>query len=413
MKIFHFADVHARDKDLPEIAECLGEIVQTAERENPDLITMAGDTFDSRMVRLDSQAAKLIFEVYSKLADIAPMIVITGTPSHDGLAPQVLENVRSRYPVYVSDYPEQIYLAEGDLSTSLERINAPTEAPLEAVISTIPTPTKQYWEKYGGEGRSAKETDAEVAEAMGAMLANFGAVAAEFDCPHILVGHFQVGGAFLSETQQLIGQDIELSRDQIGFAGADLVALGHIHYPQKIEPNIFYSGSIYTKDFGELHDHGFYIHKINTDMGNPNKDMWSLNSEFMQTPVRKLIKIKKDFTRNGGRSAQEIIGEGFEHDVTGAFVRFEIKVWQDEADALDMAAITEALSAAADVDLKIQRVPRETVRAAKLLELQTLRDKIREMALLRKEEVPETILAKADMLERLEADEVCKAVANA
>jgi hypothetical protein len=89
-----------------------------------------------------------------------------------------------------------------------------------------------------------------------------------------------------------------------------------------------------------------------------------------------------------------------------SIVRLEIKAWQDEADTLDLQAIRAALAAAQDVDIRLQRVPRETVRCTKLLELQTLRDKLQEMAVLRNEEVPETILAKADMLETMQPEEI-------
>jgi DNA repair protein SbcD/Mre11 len=394
LKVLHFADLHSRDNDIQEIETCMDALVQTATDEEPDLIVMAGDTFDSRMVRLDSQAAKLVFDYYSMLADIAPMVVITGTPSHDGLAPQVLAHVQAEHPIHVADYPEQITFIHG-LFVPMGNLHAGKP---DAIITCIPTPTKQYWEKFGGENRSAKETDAEVAQAMSAMLAGFGADAATFDCPHILVAHCNVGGALLSETQQNIGQDIELSRDQIALADAELVCCGHIHYPQQLKPNIFYSGSIYAKDFGELHAHGFYLHELE---GNE-----LTSSRFVNTPARKLIKLKTDLT-NGGRSIESMMADGtWEYDIAGAFVRLEIKAWQDEADQLDLPAIRAALGAAQDVEIRIQRVPRETVRSAHLLELQALRDKIREMALLRKEDVPESILAKADILETLEPDEI-------
>jgi len=405
MRILHFADTHARDKDIEEIKVCLGYIVQEAHDLKPDLIVMAGDTFDSRMVRLDSQAAKLIFEMYSKLADVAPMIVITGTPSHDGLAPQVLENVRSRYPVHVSDFPEQVLLTDNGSFVppgSLAQADIP-----RAIITCIPTPTKQYWQEFGGKYESAKETDVEVAAAMGVMLANFGAEAAKYDHPHVLVGHFSVGGALLSETQQLIGQDIELSKDQIGLANADLVCLGHIHYPQQLKPNIFYSGSIYTKDFGELHPHGFYIHEVG------GEDL--TESRFIQTPTRKLLKVKGDFTNSPIEELDVVLYELSREEIEGSFLRVELRIYQDDVSKIDRNQIEEFYKSAGalEVDLKINTVPRETVRSATLLELQTLRDKVREMSLLRKEEVPETILAKADMLEHLEPDELCKAVANA
>jgi DNA repair exonuclease SbcCD nuclease subunit len=234
------------------------------------------------------------------------------------------------------------------------------------------------------------------------MLAGFGAVAAEYTCPHILVGHFSVGGAFVSETQQLIGQDIELSRDHIGLAEADLVCLGHIHLRQKIEPNIFYSGSISRLNWGEMEEKGFYVHELD---GKTLRD-----ARFVTTPTRKLIKLKTDLT-NGGRPPVETMMAAGEYDIAGAFVRLEIKVWQDEADLINLGSIREAMAAAQDVDIRLQRVPRETVRCTKLLELQTLRDKILEMALLRKEDVPESILDKADILETMAPEEVYKAVA--
>jgi DNA repair protein SbcD/Mre11 len=405
LKVLHFADLHARDNDIKEIETCMDALVQTATDEEPDLIVMAGDTFDSRMVRLDSQAAKLVFDYYSMLADIAPMVVITGTPSHDGLAPQVLAHVQAEHPIHVADYPEQITFIHG-LFVPMGNLHAGKP---DAIITCIPTPTKQYWEKFGGENRSAKETDAEVAQAMSAMLAGFGAAASLWHgCPHILVAHCSVGGAFLSETQQLIGQDIELSREQIGYAEADVACLGHIHLHQQIGENIFYSGSIFRKDFGELEEKGYYIHELE---GNK-----LTSSRFVNTPTRKLVKLKTDLTNggrpiesltNGGRPIESMMADGtWEYDIAGAFVRLEIKAWQDEADQLDLPAIRAAMGAAQDVEIRIQRVPRETVRSAHLLELQALRDKIREMALLRKEDVPESILAKADILETLEPDEI-------
>jgi exonuclease SbcD len=400
MKLLHTADWHTRDNDIEEITKCLLMLVDVARDEKPDLIIHAGDVFDNQHVRLDSKSSKLVFSIFSMLAMIAPIVAITGTKSHDGKTIDVMSQIKGKYPIYVADYPEQVALVKG-LFVPLNTVTDP-----DVIISMVPTPTKQYWQEFGGKYESAKETDAEVAQAMGAMLAGFGAEASmRPSAPHILVAHCQIGGAFLSETQQLVGQDIELSRDQIGYAEADLVCLGHIHYPQSIDPNIFYSGAVYAHDWGELHDHGFYTHEL-TD-----GPTYLLDSKFHRTPARKLIKLKTDLT-NGGRSVESMMADGaWEYDIAGAFVRLEIKAWQDEADLLDLSAIRAALGAAQDVDIRLQRVPRETVRSAHLLELQALRDKIQEMALLRKEDVPEAILAKADMLETLDPDEIYKGLA--
>lgn len=395
-KILHFGDVHARDKDIGGIGQCLEEIIQVAHANQPDLIVMAGDTFDSRMVRLDSHAAKLIFQSYKHLADISPMVVIVGTKSHDGMAPEVLEHIRAKHEIYVAEKPEQILLTAGGRFGTF----GADDRVAKAVISLIPAPSKQFWEQSGQENQDIDETDQGIANALGVMMAGFGATAAEYDVPHILVGHFTVGGAQLSETQTMVGRDIEVSREQIGYAQADLVALGHIHYPQKIGDNIFYSGSISRLSFGELEDKGCYVHTIEND--------GTLVSEFRYTPSQKRLILSPDLTQNGN-SLSDFLANQKESELAGAHIRLDIRVFQDEAGNLDEDMIRAILP---DVDIHIQRVPRETVRSAQILKVENLRDKLTAMAELRKEEVPETILAKADSLETMQADELLRLVSN-
>jgi exonuclease SbcD len=402
MKLLHFSDIHARDNDIDEIEKCLNAIVQAGWNHSPDLIVCAGDVFDSQNVKLDSKAAKLIFNVFTQLADIAPVAVVIGTPSHDGTAAEVLEHVKAQHQVRVSKRPEQFLLVRRNNGTSF--IDDPMlseDDGIMAIISMVPTPTKQFFNSAS----DIKGSDNEIAQAMGGMFAGFGARAAGFPgVPHIMVGHFQVGGAFISETQQLAGLDIEISTEQIGYSAATLCLLGHIHKSQQIGDNIFYSGSIYRKDFGELDPKGFYIHEI--DMAG------AVTSRFKETPTRKLIKISKDFTsRNHIEEANELIeiASNDYDDIDGAFIRVELKCYQDEAGKLDKAAITAIFDGAADVDIRIIRiirVPRENVRSAHILKLVTLRDKILEMARLKSELVPDSVLMKADFLENMMPDMV-------
>ena len=401
IKILHFADIHARDNDLEEIEKCLNAIIQTATTECPDLIVCAGDVFDSQNVKLDSKAAKLIFNVFSDLADIAPVVVVIGTPSHDGTAAEVLSHIKAKHQVAVSSRPEQLYLIGGNGSASYITAAVTSGSDIAAVITLVPTPTKQFFNSDS----DIKGTDNEIAQAMGAMFAGFGAHAAAFPgVPHVLVGHFQIGGAFVSETQQLNGMDIEISREQCDYAQATVVALGHVHLHQQIGHNIFYSGSIFRKDFGELEEKGFYIHEI-LDEG------ILFASRFIETPTRKLIKISRDFTT---RNDIEDIGfflmnQSNQQDIDGAYIRVELKVYQDEAVKINKAEIETILAGAAEVDIRIIRIPRENVRSAQILKLSTLRDKLQEMASLKAESVPDSILAKADFLENMPADQVMAA----
>lgn len=398
LRIIHSADWHYNDRDHDEIEKCVDFMITKAMKGKPDLFVISGDITDSQNLKLDSRSAKTICRQFSEMADIAPVVNIIGTPSHDGKSSEILRYVKGVFPIHVSEKPEQIYLIQGGGlvdSSGLADVNA---AQVKAVITQIPTPTKQYFQADSG----IEVGDKAISNAMTAILGAAGITAKEYSCPHILNGHFQVGGAYISETQQLVGRDIEISTDQLSMAEADVVCLGHIHKAQKIRDNIFYSGSIHRKTFGETEDKGFYIHEIFS--GN-------LKSKFILTPTRQKITIREDFTKADIETADGFICDyifGNSELLEGSFVKVELKIWQDEAGQINQAELERSfLSAgAARVDINLIRIPRETVRAARVLTMDRLRDKLVEMAALRDESVSDAILAKADLLESTNHDEL-------
>ena len=403
MKILHFADIHARDKDIDEVSKCLGFIVEKAQDERPDLIVFAGDFFHSRDVKLDSEAARLVIRSFSQLADIAPVAAVIGTPSHDGKAPEILEYVKARYQVHISTIPEQLYLAD---KTFIQADPCDWRSGLTAVISLLPQPTKEYFSRTSGS--SIMGGDQEVAGLLGRIFLGFGVAAADFRAPHILTGHFNVKGAATSTGQQMIGREIEVSRESLALARAELVCLGHIHKSQQIEPNIYYAGSIYRENFGEQEAKGFLIHDLRED---------GREAHFVETPTKRLMKREIDLTEGGiieGLEKEELKIAYSGEDLPGSHVRVEIKAWQDEAAQIDREAIEKLLieSGAESVDIRIIRVPRETVRSTEIMKLSTLPDKVQELAWIRGEEVPASILEKADLVERLSVEEILERVSN-
>lgn len=136
--------------------------------------------------------------------------------------------------------------------------------------------------------------------------------------------------------------------------------------------------------------------------------MYCVTSRFICTPARKAIRFQRDLTD------PENIEPMYADGVTGADVRIDLTVWQDEAEKIDKEAIRQEWldQGAADVDIRIIRVPRENVRAAEVLKAETLRDKISRMAELRGEETTGSLLLKAELLEVKPADELTKAVAG-
>ena len=396
LKVLHFADVHTRDKDIGEIEKCLKYIVKKAKEEQPDIIIDAGDTFDSRHIKMDSQSAKMIFGIFQELADIAPVAIVMGTPHHDGTTTEVLKYIKAKYPIYVASRPEQILLAGGRFGTDLSEPELPAEFMTGAIISLCPAPTKQF---FGDAEDSIKDTDVGIADAMSSIFAGFAAQAEAYNVPHILVGHWNTTGSLISETQTLIGVDIEISKDQMALANADIVCLGHIHKNQQIGDNIFYSGGVTSLTWGEMDVKGFYIHAIPSN-GLP------FRSYFIDTPSTKRIKIHEDLTVG---NAVDLVNIAFypitPGELADAHVKIEFEVFQDEAAKIDLEKIKKYYlsEGASKVEIRVNYIPRENVRSQTILKLTTLREKLIEQARLKGETVKESILTKADLMEGGEA----------
>ena len=107
LKVLHTADWHLRGKNLDEIHKCLLFIVDRALKERPDVIVISGDLTDSRALQLESKSAHVLFEIIPRMLDIAPVAVVTGTPSHDGKTALTLRSCRGAYNILVSDMPGQ------------------------------------------------------------------------------------------------------------------------------------------------------------------------------------------------------------------------------------------------------------------------------------------------------------------
>ncbi|MCK5615058.1 hypothetical protein KAR91_75040 [Candidatus Pacearchaeota archaeon] len=397
MKCVHTADFHVDDKNIDEARKCLGFLFETVKTKKPDITILAGDLFDSRNVKLESMAARLLFEVVSEMANVSPVAIVYGTPSHEGEATAALRYLNTRYPIHVSDMPEQYYMMNDN-----SFVDNPGDSQPKLVISAVPQPTKKYFSSSG----SIDSTNQEIASKMSGIFAGFGAKASQYDCPHILIGHFSISGAFLSATRQMIGFDIEISSDQIALAGANLVTMGHIHLPQKIpgKHNIFYSGSIFQNDFGEAcEEKGFYCHEIDA---NGLQD-----STFIQTPSRRFFKIRQDFTDTQDDFQVPFTPETLEK-VKGAIVKIEIRVYEDDVAKIDRENLKQNMAEAVSYSIKIDNVPRVNVRSEAILKMTRLRDKIVEQARLRGEEVSESILLKADKLESESGDSVVDGVAD-
>ena len=401
MKIIHTADWHFNERDHDEIKKCVQFIVDYARDERPDLFIVSGDITDSRYLNLDSKSARTILNIFNRMLDIAPVAVVTGTPSHCGFSETALRECRGRHDIVVSDHPEQYVYSDGGwfpLKT-FEGSNP------DFLISQIPQPSKQYYITEVG----IEDTDKAISEAMSSIFLGFGTPTWPH-IPHIVNGHFQVGGAFISETQQLIGRDIEISTDQLNLLNADLICLGHIHKHQDFKNkdgfySAFYSGSPTRMNFGETEDKGFYFHQIN-ERG-CNDILGHIMPNFITTPAKYMHNaefdlIKGDFEDSiTFRMCLESLAEGLSDDHESYDLKLTITTWQDEASDLVQNEIKNIFleSCCNNIKLLIIRKPRETVRSEKVLNADTLPNKLIAMGELRGEDISESVLNKAKALE--------------
>jgi DNA repair exonuclease SbcCD nuclease subunit len=266
----------------------------------------------------------------------------------------------------------------------------------EALITAIPQPTKQFIKSREG----VAESDKSVAQAMGAIFAGFGAIASNLPIPHVLLGHWQVQGAKISERQTLTGYDIEIPVDAMMLAQPDLICLGHIHMAQKVGDRGYYAGSMSALTWGELDKKGFYLHTL--------EDKTLVSSEFVPTPSPRRILIDTDATVEPVATVPDIV-EQHGDNVQGAKVRWRHKTFADEAGlfpADDMKKMLVETFGALDVEFQIARIPRANVRAKTLLEVEALPDKLVEREILNGGQVPQGALEKARMLQTMSAKDL-------
>lgn len=413
MKVLNTSDWHFQEKDHDEILKCCEFILEFAKKNKPDLIVHSGDITHSEHLKLDTKSAKSIFRLFKAFSDIAPVAVITGTKSHDGKASMALSSISGKYPILVSDYPGQFGYYDA-ITTNGEwfEINQIVEMYPKFIITQIPQPTKQYFVN----DMAIEDSEKALSGALTGMFVNFGGTACKFNCPHVVNMHIQVGGCYISETQQLIGRDIEASKYQLKMLNADVICLGHIHLAHQIAENAFYPGSPTRMNHGETETKGFRIHEITPaacEMAfTDNTSEYHLESEFIETPARKMLSIKEDFTRDGYPISEIDIAlyTYSPEELKNAHIKVVLTIWQDESKHINQSDIEKFYfsGGAESVKISILRKPREIVRSIKVCEAETLRKKFRAMSELRGEEITESVLFKAGSLDTEIVDYVKK-----
>jgi exonuclease SbcC len=376
VRVAHLADLHLRKEKHDDIRIALDSIIEDCREFEVDLIVIAGDTWDGTIHNTRGSHFPYFLEKMRQLANIAPIAMIYGTPSHDTEGSlEVFETLDSKHSITILR-PGIPYVVEQGKVYKAEEATAP-----EMLLLGIPEPNKK-WLLSQSDSETIKAADEAAANSLQKFLTSLAALRAEFQTIQcITLYHGRIRGSKFSN-----GQIVEdgVSYQDLEQIGAEYYALGDIHEPQEITAAMRYPGSIYSCNWGETHKPGWNMIELDRSRVAP------VLVQRREIPLPQQKKITVEY----GRSWDEI-------GIEGKRVWLEVKC--DRSDKVDTDQILETLYSQGAVQgsrVTLSVKPIETVRAAEITEQIKLREKVKLYSEASGLTVSESILEKCDSMEQ-------------
>jgi DNA repair protein SbcC/Rad50 len=396
MKLLHSADHHNRKEYFTEIMASMDVIEETGRKERVDLFAIAGDIWHGPILDTKGSRFAEFVDRIRRLADIAPVVMITGTPSHDTEGSlDVFEQLACEHWITVLRQGIAYFLQGGQILSG-DAVNGKFA---EALIFGVPEPNKKWLlAEAGAMGKAA--ADDQIHDAMRSIFLGLAAKRKGYpNLPCILLYHGQVAGARTGTGQEIAG-GLAVTREDLAIVGADYIALGDIHEPQQI-PGIpaYYPGSIVPQGWGETHKAGCNLIEILAD--------------FTHNPAR-VTRVDFPHPRNrhekveAKRDPGELLSVGLKmpqpKELNAERLWLEITGKRDDLALIEPEKVLEngVLTAGFLPGSKVTTLPdpEETVRVAGISEKKRERDKVVVWAENTGLTAPETALVKVDELER-------------
>lgn len=253
---------------------CLDELIRVAGEEQPDYTLISGDIFHVGRLWSDRCCEEIITAIHyiKELAAVSRQVVVMrGTPNHDGAGQfNVLSEMFADYRnVHIVTTPQVLNFEDIDIAVlpGFDRGVYRTKLP----------------------GLSGEEENEAITQELSNIVTGLKAQCV-LGKRSVLMAHYTVPGCNTESGQTMMLTQFEpiIPQEALAAAGYDLVALGHIHRPQRIlSYNWFYSGAINAMNFNdEGQERGFWIHE------SLPFDTWNWNSRFYKTPIREFASIE-------------------------------------------------------------------------------------------------------------------------
>lgn len=339
MKILNTGDWHIGSFKGPEkdgvnlrsldTQRCLEEMVRVAETEKPELALVSGDVFDRAEI-WQGRSHKEVLQARNIIMGLAKscgkVIVMRGTPNHDSA--EAFDELQAHFELVPN---VEIVITPKVISTE------------EFDIAVLPGFDRgTFRAKFPGLGKEEEH------EVLTKELAN-SVLGLKAQCEpgkkSILMSHYTIPGCNTESGQVMMLTQFEpvLLPECLIAADFDLIAMAHIHRPQKLQnlENCFYSGAINQMTFNdENQERGFWIHEEMPFNG------W--DSVFHRTPYREHITFHftdTDITAINLGKLDEVALNWWRYNsgVQGKIVRILYTCSYENSKALNTAILEKAL----------------------------------------------------------------------
>lgn len=338
MKILHTGDWHIGSFKGPEkdgvnlrsldTQRCLEEMVHVAETEKPELALVSGDVFDRAEI-WQGRSHKEVLQARNIIMGMAKscgkVIVMRGTPNHDSA--EAFSELQAHF----------------ELVSNVEIVTVPKVINTEEFdIAVLPGFDRgTFRTKFPGLGKEEEH------EVLTKELAN-SVLGLKAQCEpgkkSILMSHYTIPGCNTESGQVMLLTQFEpiLLPESLIAADFDLIAMGHIHRPQKLPnlENCYYCGAINAMTFNdEGQERGFWIHEY-------APSGWK--TTFHTTPYREFVTFHftdTDITALNFGHMDEVAFNWWKYNagVQDKIVRVLYTCSYDKSKALNTAVLEKAL----------------------------------------------------------------------
>lgn len=350
MKFIHTADIHASKARLTETLKTLAVLNKRCSQGDIDYIIIAGDFFDSTITNTKASGFSDIIQAFRSLSKKTKILMCYGTASHE---------------------PDGCLEVFQDYATVVDTNSIILDKKNKTAFMVIPEPRRSHYQ-----GSSLIEIDGKINKDIVKFVDK-----CKKECPEdyvkIVVYHGEVKGA-MYQNGMTASSPTAIDQNLLMSLNANYYALGHIHMPQSIFKNCWYSGSPAPKDFGEKHKGIYNVITVSepSDLF-PELNEDSTNIEVVEygfpeniTVRYKLADLTENFTKN------------FAHkDWSKYKVKIIAECTQEEAKTVVTTNIAERVkyyTHAQLVKVDIEKIVTTNIRSKEISERRTPTDKMKE-----------------------------------